>query len=151
YFGGFNMFLPILSTIALILILGNISFPGTVSFIGEFLITFSLNYQNFYITLISLIGIILSGIYSLWLYNRIFFGQLIRFKLKYNFYTNFLYKKLYFSRLWTNYFIDLNKREILVFFPLLTYTLILGLNPFFIIHTYLLNIIITFKHNYIFL
>jgi NADH:ubiquinone oxidoreductase subunit 4 (subunit M) len=50
YFGGFNYFMPLFSIIFLILTLGNISFPGTVSFIGELLIILGFFAKNFLLT-----------------------------------------------------------------------------------------------------
>jgi NADH-ubiquinone oxidoreductase chain 4 len=54
-------------------------------------------------------GVILSGAYSLWLLNRIAFGNM---KVQY-------YEK----------FLDLNKREFICFLPLLIGTLLLGISP----------------------
>jgi hypothetical protein len=73
--------------------------------------------------------LILSAIYALWLYNKIFSGQIILFKLIYNPLNLGLYfYKFNFNRLWTNYFIDINYREFLIFSQLnfeLNYDLII--------------------------
>jgi NADH:ubiquinone oxidoreductase subunit 4 (subunit M) len=50
YFGGFNYFMPLFSIVFLILTLGNISFPGTVSFIGELLIILGFFAKNLLLT-----------------------------------------------------------------------------------------------------
>jgi NADH-ubiquinone oxidoreductase chain 4 len=50
YLGGFNYFMPLFSIIFLILTLGNISFPGTISFIGELLIIIGIFTKNLLLT-----------------------------------------------------------------------------------------------------
>lgn len=56
-----------------------------------------------------------------------------------------------FKRLWTNYFIDINYREFLIFSPLIVFIIFLGLNPFFVIDTYIFFLQINFELNYDFL
>lgn len=95
---------------------------------------------------------IFSAIYALWLYNKIFSGQIINFQLLYNpskvglYFFNFEFK-----RLWTNYFIDINYREFLIFIPLVVFIIFLGLNPYFIIDTYVFFLQINFELNFDFL
>jgi NADH:ubiquinone oxidoreductase subunit 4 (subunit M) len=89
--------------------MANISFPGTSSFIGEFLILTGSFKCNTSVTFLGATGIIIGGAYSLWLLNRIAFGNM---KVQY-------YKK----------FLDLNKREFLAFVPLIIGTLLLGISP----------------------
>jgi NADH-quinone oxidoreductase subunit M len=60
--------------------LGNMSFPGTAAFIAEFLLIngiFSLNFIN---TCGIMLGIFFTTIYSIWLFNRLCFGNI---KIKY--------------------------------------------------------------------
>ena len=54
----------------------NIGLPGTGSFIGEFLILVGSYQLNSTITFFSATGMVLGGVYSLWLYNRIIFGNI---------------------------------------------------------------------------
>jgi NADH:ubiquinone oxidoreductase subunit 4 (subunit M) len=65
--------------------------------------------DNVFITVLASLGIILSGAYSLWLFNRIAYGN-----IKINFIKNF---------------VDLNKREFMVFLPLVFLTIFLGIYP----------------------
>jgi len=150
YLGGLNYYMPLFSFIFLILTLGNISFPGTVSFIGEILIILGFFCKNIILTIITVIGLILSAIYALWLYNRIFSGQIINFKLIYNpqIKLGLLYNKLTFKRLWTFYYIDITYREFLIFIPLIVFILYFGFNPFFVIESFNFNIFINFEYNY---
>jgi len=64
---------------------------------------------NTTITFLGATGVIIGGAYSLWLFNRIAFGNL---------------KSQY-----TNKFLDLSAREFLVFTPLILGTLIIGICP----------------------
>lgn len=108
YFKGLTSVMPILSSITLVLILGNISFPMTLNFIAEFFsLVVAFNYS--YVSGIGVcIGIVLGTLYSFYLYNRIYFG--------------FLNKSLTFTR-------DLCSYEFNSFLPLIVLTLILGILP----------------------
>lgn len=76
YYNSLVIFMPLFSLIYFILILSNFGFPGTINFVGEFLILVgSFKFSNVIIFL-STLGMILSLMYSLFLYNRIFFGVL---------------------------------------------------------------------------
>jgi len=75
YFKGLTTSMPLLSSITLILTLGNIGFPLTFNFIAEFYsIISSYNYSWVVGCFIS-IGLIISTVYALYFYNRIFFGH----------------------------------------------------------------------------
>ena len=89
--------------------MANIGFPGTSSFVGEFLILTGSFQTNISITLIGATSIVISGCYSLWLFNRIVYGNL---------------KTQYF-----NAFLDLNKLEFLIFAPLVSAIILMGLLP----------------------
>ena len=95
---------------------------------------------------------IFSAIYALWLYNKIFSGQIIIFKLLYNpLKLGLNFSNLEFKRLWSNYFIDINYREFLIFSPLIVFIIFFGINPYFIIDTYVFFLQINFEYNYDFL
>jgi NADH-quinone oxidoreductase subunit M len=109
YFGGLVHVMPIYIFLFLFFTLANIGLPGTSSFVGEFLILVGSFKVNTSITFFGGLGMILGGCYALWLFNRIAYGNL---KVQY-----------------CKNFIDLNKKEFLVFLPLIIGTLILGLLP----------------------
>ena len=109
YYGGLAVVMPLYITIFLFFTLANISFPGTSSFAGEFLILVGSFKSNTSVTFLGATGVIIGGCYSLWLFNRIAFGNL---KTQY-----------------TKKFIDINKREFLAFLPLIIGTLITGILP----------------------
>jgi NADH:ubiquinone oxidoreductase subunit 4 (subunit M) len=85
------------------------SFPCTSSFVGEFLLLIGCFKTNISVTFLAAIGIILGAIYSLWLFNRIAYGNL---------------KTQYIEK-----FIDISPREFISFFPLILGTLIAGVYP----------------------
>jgi proton-translocating NADH-quinone oxidoreductase chain M len=109
YYGGLASVMPIYVFIFLFFTMANISFPGTSSFVGEFLILVGSFKVNTSVTFLGATGVIIGGAYSLWLLNRIAFGNL---KIQY-----------------TNKFLDVSPRELTVFFPLILGTLIVGLYP----------------------
>jgi len=109
YYGGLVHVMPIYIFIFLFFTMSNIGLPGTGSFIGEFLILVGSYQLNTTITFFSATGMVLGGCYSLWLFNRIAYGNL---KTQY-----------------LNSFVDIGKREFLVFLPLLIGTLVMGIYP----------------------
>jgi proton-translocating NADH-quinone oxidoreductase chain M len=115
YYSGLVSVMPIYVTIFVFFTLANISFPGTSSFVGEFLILTGSFKCSTSVTFLGATGIIIGGAYSLWLLNRIAFGNL---KVKY-----------------CRKFIDLNKKEFLCFVPLILGTLVLGLSPNIVLTT----------------
>ena len=95
YYGGLVNFMPLFSLFFLSFILSNLGFPGTSSFIGEILVLISVISYNFKIAIFASLSMVLCAIYSLWLYNRIIFGELRLFgtiykKKKYKFFFLFL-------------------------------------------------------------
>jgi NADH-quinone oxidoreductase subunit M len=114
YYGGLIHFMPLYSVMLLIFTMSNIALPGTSSFVGEFLLLLGIYKANILCSIFASLGVILCGAYSLWLYNRIIYGN-----LKIN---N------------TIYFYDLNFREFSILLPLLLLVLIMGIYPKFFIN-----------------
>src|SRR6185312_12289305 len=76
YYGSLVLFMPIFAICVFILILSNFGFPGTINFVGEFLILVgAFEYSNIIIFL-STFAMILTLIYSLSFYSKLFFGSL---------------------------------------------------------------------------
>jgi len=123
YYGNLVTVMPLLSIFFLLFTLGNIGFPCTSSFIGEFFIFVGLFKSNIFIALLTLIGLFISVIYSFLLYNKIFFF-------------NSLNQNNYFFK-----YSDLNKREFFILLILLTFMFFYGIytKSFFNIHYYILN------------
>jgi len=111
YYGGLVHMMPIYSIFFLIFTLANIALPGTSSFVGEFLILAGIYKTNIILASVSALGVILCGAYSLWLYNRVIFGNL---KIDY-----------------TIKFSDISVREFFVLLPLFLLIFIMGVYPSF--------------------
>ena len=114
YYGGLVHMMPIYSVMFLIFTMANIALPGTSSFVGEFLLLSGIYKTNVLTCIISALGVILCGAYSLWLYNRLTFGN-----LKIN--NTLLYK-------------DLTFREFSILLPLLGLTIFMGIYPKFFLN-----------------
>ena len=84
YYGGLIKMMPIFSFFFLFACLANLGLPGTCNFIGELLIFFSLLYKNKIIFCLTLSSIVLSAIYSLYLYTRLTSGNLTSFIKSYS-------------------------------------------------------------------
>nr|WKK50057.1 NADH dehydrogenase subunit 4 [Eirene ceylonensis] len=108
YFRGIVITMPVFSIITLILILANIGFPLTLNFIAEFLsILTAFNYSK--ITgVLACLGALMSTVYALYFYNRVYFGSLSKHLLN--------------SR-------EMLEFEFQAFLPLVLLTLLLGFFP----------------------
>jgi proton-translocating NADH-quinone oxidoreductase chain M len=109
YYSGLAHLMPIFTFFFLFFTMANIALPGTSSFVGELLILAGSFQSNTVITFFGATGMILGGAYSLWLFNRIVYGNL---KIQY-----------------VQYFSDINRREFFVFLPLFLGTLLMGVYP----------------------
>jgi len=115
YYSGLIHTMPLYSTLFLIFTMANIALPGTSSFVGEFTILLGVFKTNATITILAAISVVLSGAYSLWLYNRMIFGNLkLNYTIKYK---------------------DLTKIEFLILIPLLILVLIAGIYPNYFFNT----------------
>lgn len=74
YYGGMVNFMPVFAATYFFFILSNFGFPGSVNFVGEFLISFSIFIISNLFSILSFLGLFLSLLYSLNMYNRLFFG-----------------------------------------------------------------------------
>lgn len=118
YFKGLTLTMPLLSSLTLLLILSNIAFPLTFNFIGEFFsILVAFNY-SFIVGLICCGGALISTVYALYFYNRIYFGSLTPHVLK--------------SR-------DLSYIELSSLVPLLIPTLFFGVHPDYLFKSILIS------------
>nr|NP_051127.1 NADH dehydrogenase subunit 4 [Cafeteria roenbergensis]AAF05778.1 NADH dehydrogenase subunit 4 [Cafeteria roenbergensis] len=113
YFGGFMITAPLLATFFLIFSMANISFPGTSSFIGEFMICFGLFEYNSFAVIIASINMVTGAAYTLWALNRVNFGNLkSQYILSYG---------------------DVNRLEFYIFCLLVILMILMGIFPNFIL------------------
>jgi proton-translocating NADH-quinone oxidoreductase chain M len=109
HYGGLIHVIPVFGIFFVLFTIANIALPGSSSFVGEFLLLIGLFESNPVATFFGATSIVLGGIYSLWLLNRILYGNL---KIQY-----------------LNKFSDLNKREVYVLGPLTIMMLYVGVYP----------------------
>nr|YP_010620113.1 NADH dehydrogenase subunit 4 [Periphykon beckeri]WAX04149.1 NADH dehydrogenase subunit 4 [Periphykon beckeri] len=76
YFTGLVQVMPIFCIFFMFFSFSNISFPGTSSFVGELLILAGLSSISLSLVFFSILGIIFSAGYAIWLLNRTSFGLL---------------------------------------------------------------------------
>ena len=108
-YGGLVNRMPLYSFSFMIFILASLGLPGTSGFVGEFLVLLSIFSVNTYFAVFATTGVVLAATYSLWLYRKIIFGQLIKDDLK--------------------DILDLSSREIIIFVPLILLTIGIGIYP----------------------
>lgn len=113
YYGGVAQTIPRFAFVFLFFTMANIGFPGTSSFVGERMILLGIVQTNTIVALRSTSGMILGGAYSLWLYNRVAYGNLKN-----------IYRLGHGEQMQ-----DLNRREGRIFIPLMGRTLFLGRYP----------------------
>ena len=111
YYRGLNGLLPFLSLLFLILVFGNMGVPLTGNFMGEFLSLLGAYQQNMFIANIGALSIILSAVYSVFMYNRITSGSLSPY---------------------IHTIPDIFRKEYYILAPLILLTIILGIYPSFI-------------------
>lgn len=109
-FSGLVHIMPIYIFLFFIFTLANIAVPGTSSFVGEFFLLAGIFTSNVTIAVIGSLSVILCGSYSLWLYNRVSYGN-------------------YFLNFKSSSELDLNIRELVIITPLLLLVLYTGLYP----------------------
>ena len=109
YYGGLVNTMPVFIVFFLIFMFANAALPGTCNFIGEILLFTGIFQDNIFVTIVSASGIILSAVYSLWLFNRIAYGNVKVQNIK--------------------GFIDMSYREFMILCPLLFLTIFLGVYP----------------------
>jgi proton-translocating NADH-quinone oxidoreductase chain M len=76
YYGGLTHTMPIFIIIFLFFTMANLGLPGTSSFVGEFLLLVSAFEANSTACFFAATSMILGGGYSLWLFNRIAYGNI---------------------------------------------------------------------------
>jgi NADH-quinone oxidoreductase subunit M len=75
-YGGVATAAPWLSTVFLITTLASIGLPLLNNFVGEFLVLQGAALANFKWAIWAALGVILSACYMLWMYQRVFYGEL---------------------------------------------------------------------------
>ncbi|AJY46463.1 NADH-quinone oxidoreductase subunit M [Martelella endophytica] len=108
-FGGLVNNMPRFAVAFLIFAMANVGLPGTSGFIGEFLTIIGVYQVSTWTAVFAATGVILSAMYTLWLYRRVVFGALEKDSLK--------------------ALLDLTTREKFVLYPLIGLTIFFGIYP----------------------
>jgi NADH-quinone oxidoreductase subunit M len=108
-YGGLVNRMPVYAAVFMVFTMANVGLPGTSGFIGEFLTLIGTFKVNSWVAFLATFGVILSAAYALWLYRKIIFGALEKPGLV--------------------AIADLDRREILVFAPLVILTILFGFYP----------------------
>jgi NADH-quinone oxidoreductase subunit M len=108
-YGGLVDRMPAYALTFMIFMLASVGLPGTSGFIGEFLVLVGAFRVSTWAALLAASGMILGAAYMLYLYRRVIFGALTKGDLK--------------------SILDLNRREALIFAPLVVLVLWMGIYP----------------------
>ena len=109
YYSGLVHMMPLYVFFFFFFTFANIAMPLSSSFIGEFLLLNGIFESSAFLCFLSALGVIICGSYSLWLYNRMSFGNL----------------KLIGMRK----FLDLTFNELLILLPLAVFVVWMGISP----------------------
>lgn len=109
YYSGLVHTMPLFVSSFLIFSLANLGLPLTSAFVGEFLVLVGGFLSNSFVSFFAATGMVFGAVYSLWLANRICFGNL----------------KLYSVQ----EFQDLGRRESMILIPFIVLTFLLGIYP----------------------
>jgi NADH-quinone oxidoreductase subunit M len=108
-YGGLVHRMPRYAFVFMFFTLASIGLPGLSGFVGEFLVLLGAFKANTWVAFGAATGLILGAAYALWLYRKIIFGELTKASLK--------------------AILDMNRREVAVFLPLVLLTLWMGIYP----------------------
>ncbi len=108
-YGGLVDRMPAYALTFMIFMLASVGLPGTGGFVGEFLVLVGVFKVSTSAALLAASGMILGAAYMLYLYRRVIFGSLAKADLK--------------------TILDMNRREVLVFAPLVVLVFWMGIYP----------------------
>lgn len=111
YYRGLTNLLPFFTLFFLLLVFGNMGVPLTANFMGEFLSLLGAYQQNIFIASIGALSVILSAVYSIFMYNRVTGGSL---------------------SIHIHTIPDIFRKEFFILLPLILLTLLLGVTTQFI-------------------
>jgi NADH-quinone oxidoreductase subunit M len=112
-YGGLVVRMPVYALVFMLFTMGNVGLPGTSGFVGEFLTMAGVYQVSTWVAFFAATGVIFSACYALWLYRKVVFGDLIKESLK--------------------TIQDMDRREKLIFAPLIAATIFLGVYPAFVL------------------
>jgi NADH-quinone oxidoreductase subunit M len=81
-FGGLATSVPVYSTFFLIVVLSSLGLPMLNGFVGEFLIIVGSYHSRAAYAALAAVGVVLAAVYLLWMYQRVFYGEITNEKNK---------------------------------------------------------------------
>jgi NADH-quinone oxidoreductase subunit M len=108
-FGGLAQPMPVYFNFFLVMMLSSVGLPALNGFVGEFMILLGTFQVNWLLTLIATLGVILAAVYLLYMFRRVFFGEVTREE--------------------NRGLRDLNLREVVAVLPLALMAIFIGLFP----------------------
>ncbi len=108
-YGGLVHRMPRYAFVFMFFTLASVGLPGLSGFVGEFLVLIGAFKANTWVAFLAATGLILGAAYALLLYRKVIFGELTKESLK--------------------AILDMNRREIAVFLPLVLITIWMGIYP----------------------
>ena len=76
-FSGVAKTMPLFATFFLLFCMANVGLPGTSGFVGEFMILLAVFQYSPLVALVAGLTLIIAPIYTLWMYKRVFFGEVV--------------------------------------------------------------------------
>jgi NADH-quinone oxidoreductase subunit M len=76
-FGGIASTMPVFAALFLVFAMSNVGLPGTSGFVGEFMVILSAFKANFWIAFGAALTLIIGASYTLWMYKRVFYGEVV--------------------------------------------------------------------------
>ena len=110
FYRGISQIMPVFSILFFVLCLGNAGTPLSLNFIGEFMSLYGVFVKSPVLCVLASTSIIFSAAYTIYMFNRIAFGGSLSILFKFN-------------------IPDVNKREFLILFTLVMFTIVLGIYP----------------------
>ncbi|MFK7867147.1 MAG: NADH-quinone oxidoreductase subunit M [Alphaproteobacteria bacterium] len=108
-YGGLASTMPRYAFFFMVFTMASVGLPGTSGFVGEFLILVGTYQYSVWLALVLASGMVLGAAYMLYLYRRVIFGIIEKAEVK--------------------AMMDLNKREIALFVPLIILVMWMGIYP----------------------
>jgi len=112
HYGGLTQTMPLFAVFFLFFSIANMGFPGTYNFVGELLSMIGIGIRSWDLIIFAGLGLLISALYSIWLANRILFGNV-----------KIIYIKV---------FSDLTGREVMLLVFLVLITLWFGFLPHYV-------------------
>jgi len=110
YYRGMAQVMPLFCILFYILCLGNCGAPLTMNFVGEFMSLYGVFERMPILGILASSSIVFSAAYTIFMFNRIAFGGS-------------------YSTYFTNYIVDISKREFVMLLILVVFTVLFGLYP----------------------